>query len=154
MATFQGDLSAKGMKFAIVAARFNWTVTEKLVEGAKDALVRHGSTADSIDTILVPGCFEIPMAAKKAAGKGGYDAIIAVGAVIRGETPHFDYVAAETARGVARAADETGVPVAFGVLTTDTMDQAVDRAGGQSGNKGFDAAVTAIETAALMKALA
>ena len=142
---WKGD--ARGLKFAIVAARFNSAITEKLLEGAGSAL-KHAE-AERFDVFLVPGAFELPLAAKKLAQSGGYDAIIALGAVIRGETPHFDYVAGEAARGLQQVALETGVPVAFGVLTTDTMEQARARAGGQHGNKGYDAAMTAVEMARL-----
>ena len=140
---WSGD--ARGLKFAIVASRFNSTVTEKLVEGAQDALKR--AQAATFDVFLVPGAFELPLAAKKLAQRGAYDAIIALGAVIRGDTPHFDFVAGEAARGLQQVALETGLPVAFGVLTTDTQEQAESRAGGQLGNKGYDAAMTAIEMA-------
>jgi 6,7-dimethyl-8-ribityllumazine synthase len=146
---WSGD--ARGLKFAIVASRFNHTITEKLVAGAKDALKR--AQADTFDVFLVPGAFELPLAAKKLAQRGAYDAIIALGAVIRGNTPHFDFVAGEAARGLQQVALETGLPVAFGVLTTDTHEQAESRAGGQMGNKGFDAAMTAIEMANLMRML-
>lgn len=140
---WSGD--ARGLKFAIVASRFNHTITEKLITGAKDALKR--AQADTFDVFLVPGAFELPLAAKKLAQRGVYDAIIALGAVIRGNTPHFDFVAGEAARGLQQVALETGLPVAFGVLTTDTHEQAESRAGGQLGNKGYDAAMTAIEMA-------
>jgi 6,7-dimethyl-8-ribityllumazine synthase len=140
---WNGD--ARGLKFAIVAARFNGAITERLLDGARDALKR--AEADKFDEFLVPGAFELPLAAKKLAQSGGYDGIIALGAVIRGETPHFDYVAGEAARGLQQVALETGVPVAFGVLTTDTLEQAEARAGGPHGNKGYDAARTAVEMA-------
>src|ERR1700689_1211471 len=139
------NADARGLKFAIVAARFNGAITQKLLEGARDALKR--AEADRFDEFLVPGAFELPLAAKKLAQSGGYDGIIALGAVIRGETPHFDYVAGEAARGLQQVALETGVPVSFGVLTTDTVEQAEARAGGSRGNKGHDAAMTAIEMA-------
>jgi 6,7-dimethyl-8-ribityllumazine synthase len=140
---WSGD--ARGLKFAIVASRFNSSITQKLVAGAKDAL-QHAQ-AESFDVFLVPGAFELPLAAKKLAQRGAYDGIIALGAVIRGNTPHFDFVAGEAARGLQEVALETGLPVAFGVLTTDTHEQAESRAGGQLGNKGYDAAMTAIEMA-------
>lgn len=140
---WSGD--ARGLKFAIVASRFNSAITQKLVAGAKDALKR--AQADTFDVFLVPGAFELPLAAKKLAQRGAYDAIIALGAVIRGNTPHFDFVAGEAARGLQQVALETGLPVAFGVLTTDTHEQAESRAGGQLGNKGYDAAMTAVEMA-------
>lgn len=153
MKIIQGELQAKGLKFAIVVSRFNDFITSKLQDGAVDALVRHGARDEDIDVIKVPGAFEIPLAAKKVAAKGSYSAVICLGTVIRGATPHFDYVAAEVSKGVAAASMETGVPIAFGVLTTDSIEQAVERAGTKSGNKGFDAAVTAIEMAQVMKKL-
>jgi len=153
MKIIQGELQAKGFTFGIVVSRFNDFITAKLLDGAVDALVRHGAKEDDIDVVKVPGAFEIPLAAKKLAAKGRYHAVICLGTVIRGSTPHFDYVAAEVSKGVASASLETGVPIAFGVLTTDTIEQAVERAGTKSGNKGFDAAVTAIEMAQLMKKL-
>ena len=145
MKVIQGELQAKGLKFAIIVSRFNDFITGKLLEGAVDALVRHGAKEEDIDVIKVPGAFEIPLTAKKVASKGSYNAVICLGTVIRGATPHFDYVAAEVSKGVASVSLETGVPVAFGVLTTDTIEQAVERAGTKSGNKGFDAAMTALE---------
>jgi 6,7-dimethyl-8-ribityllumazine synthase len=153
MKVIQGDLQAKGLTFGIVVSRFNDFITAKLLDGAVDALVRHGAKEDDIDVVKVPGAFEIPLAAKKLAAKGRYQAIICLGTVIRGSTPHFDYVAAEVSKGVASASLDTGVPIAFGVLTTDTIEQAVERAGTKSGNKGFDSAMTAIEMAQLMKKL-
>ena len=153
MKVVQGELQAKGLKFAIIVSRFNDFITGKLLDGAIDALVRHGAKEDDIAVVKVPGAFEIPLTAKKVASKGGHDAVICLGTVIRGATPHFDYVAAEVSKGVATASMETGVPMAFGVLTTDTIEQAVERAGTKSGNKGFDAAITAIEMAQVMKKL-
>lgn len=153
MKVIQGELQAKGLTFGIVVSRFNDFITAKLLDGAVDALVRHGAKEDDIDVVKVPGAFEIPLAAKKLAAKGRYQAIICLGTVIRGSTPHFDYVAAEVSKGVASASLDTGVPIAFGVLTTDTIEQAVERAGTKSGNKGFDSAMTAIEMAQLMKKL-
>ena len=153
MKIIQGELQAKGLKFAIVVSRFNDFITGKLLDGAVDALVRHGAKDEDIDVVKVPGAFEIPLAAKKVAEKGAYHAVICLGTVIRGATPHFDYVAAEVSKGVASASLDTGVPIAFGVLTTDTIEQAVERAGTKSGNKGFDAAVTAIEMAQVFKKL-
>jgi len=153
MKVIQGELQATGLKFAIVVSRFNDFITGKLLDGAVDALVRHGAKDEDIDVVKVPGAFEIPLAAKKVAQKGSYDAVICLGTVIRGATPHFDYVAAEVSKGVASASLDTGVPIAFGVLTTDTIEQAVERAGTKSGNKGFDAAVTAIEMAQVFKKL-
>lgn len=153
MKIIQGELQAKGLKFAIIVSRFNDFITGKLLDGAVDALMRHGAKEEDVDVIKVPGAFEIPLAAKKVAEKGTYNAVICLGTVIRGATPHFDYVAAEVSKGVAAASLETGVPIAFGVLTTDTIEQAVERAGTKSGNKGFDAAVTAIEMAQVFKKL-
>jgi 6,7-dimethyl-8-ribityllumazine synthase len=151
---FEGILDAKGLRFGIIVSRFNSFIGERLLEGAVDALVRHGGDDKNIHVTRVPGAFEIPLAAKKMAGSGNYDALICLGAVIRGSTPHFDYVASEVSKGVATVSLESGVPIAFGVLTTDTIEQAVERAGTKAGNKGFEAAVTAIETANLLKALA
>jgi len=153
MKVLQGELQAKGLKFAIIVSRFNDFITGKLLEGAIDGLVRHGSKEEDIVVIKVPGAFEIPLTAKKIASGGTYDALICLGTVIRGATPHFDYVAAEVSKGIATASMETGIPIAFGVLTTDTIEQAVERAGTKSGNKGFDAAMTAIEMAQVFKKL-
>jgi 6,7-dimethyl-8-ribityllumazine synthase len=153
MKRFEGELQAEGLKFAIIVSRFNEFITGKLLEGAVDALIRHGAAEKNIDIIKVPGSFEIPLVAKKAAQKKSYDAVICLGTIIRGATPHFDYVAAEAAKGIATASMETGVPIAFGVLTTDTIEQAVERAGTKSGNKGWDAAMVAIEMAQLLKKL-
>jgi len=153
MKVIQGELQAKGLKFAIIVSRFNDFITGKLLEGAVDGLLRHGAKEEDIDVIKVPGAFEIPLTAKKVASKGSYNALICLGTVIRGATPHFDYVAAEVSKGVAAASMETGVPIAFGVLTTDTIEQAVERAGTKSGNKGFDAAMSAIEMAQVFKKL-
>jgi 6,7-dimethyl-8-ribityllumazine synthase len=153
MKILEGELQAKGLKFAIVVSRFNDFITSKLLDGAKDALLRHGAKEEDIDIAKVPGSFEIPLIAKKLASKGTYNAVICLGTVIRGATPHFEYVAAEVSKGVATASMETGVPIAFGVITSDTIEQAVERAGTKSGNKGFDAAITAIEMAQLMKKL-
>jgi len=150
---FEGQLSAAGLKFAVVVSRFNSFITERLLAGAMDALARTGAGPDLIDVIKVPGSWEVPMVAGELARQHRYDALICLSAVIRGETPHFDYVAAEAAKGVAHVAAETGVPVAFGVLTTNTLEQAIDRAGAKGGNKGFDAAMTAIEMANLMRTL-
>jgi 6,7-dimethyl-8-ribityllumazine synthase len=149
----EGQLSATGMRFAIVVSRFNSFITERLLGGALDALLRHGADPDTIDVIKVPGSWEVPMVAGEVARQHRHDAIICLSAVIRGETPHFDYVAAEAAKGIAHVAAETGVPVAFGVLTTNTLEQAIDRAGAKGGNKGFDAAMTAIEMASLLRQL-
>ncbi len=153
MRYFEGELKAEGLKFGIVVGRFNDFITGRLLEGAKDALLRHGAADSDIDVMRVPGAFEIPLVAKKAAKNGGYDAVICLGAVIRGATPHFDYVAAEVSKGVAQASLETGVPIAFGVVTSDTIEQAIERAGTKAGNKGWDAALTAIEMARLLKKL-
>ncbi len=149
----EGCLYAGDMRVAILASRFNSFITDRLVEGAVDALVRHGGSEDNITLIRVPGAFELPQAAKAAAAGSAYDAIIAVGAVIRGSTPHFDYVAAEMSKGLAHVAMDSGKPVAFGVLTTDSIEQAIERAGSKAGNKGFDAALTAIEMWNVLKNL-
>jgi 6,7-dimethyl-8-ribityllumazine synthase len=149
----EGNLDATGLRIGIIVGRFNSFIGERLLEGALDALVRHGADDGQIDVARVPGAFEIPLAAKKLAESRKYDALICLGAVIRGSTPHFDYVASEVSKGVASVSLETGVPVAFGVLTTDSIEQAIERAGTKSGNKGFEAAVTAIETANLLKRL-
>lgn len=151
MKIIEGELQAKGLKFAIVLSRFNEFITSKLLEGAKDALLRHGAKDEDIEVVKVPGSFEIPMVAKKMALKGIFNAVICLGTVIRGATPHFEYIAAEVSKGIAMASMETGVPVVFGVLTCDTIEQAVERAGTKSGNKGWDAAMTAIEMAQLLK---
>ena len=149
----EGELQARDLRFALIAARFNDFVVEPLLRGALDALKRHGVTEKQIDIVRVPGAFDIPIVARKLAQSQRYEALIALGCVIRGQTPHFDYVAGECAGGIARIALETGVPVAFGVLTTDTVEQAVDRAGGKAGNKGADAALVAIEMANLLRRL-
>ena len=149
--TFEGNLVGKGLKFGVVVARFNELITSKLLGGANDALARHGVEGDAIDIAWVPGSFEIPLAALKMAQSGKYDAIICLGAVIRGATPHFEYISAEVAKGVAQVGLQTGVPATFGVITADTIEQAIERAGTKAGNKGFDAAVGAIEMANLFK---
>lgn len=149
----QGDLSARGLKLAIIASRFNDFITSRLIDGAMDALLRHGVADSDIDIIKVPGSFEIPPVARTIARSGKYNAIICLGAVIRGATPHFEYVSAEVSKGVAAVSMETGMPVIFGVLTTDTIEQAIERAGTKSGNKGWEAALSAIEMANLMKRL-
>ena len=149
----EGSLDARGLKFAIVVSRFNSFITDRLLDGALDALSRSGYNVDEIEIVKVPGAWELPVAAKALAGQRRHDAIIALGAVIRGETPHFDYVAGHAASGLAQVQSETGVPVAFGVLTTNTVEQAIDRAGAKAGNKGFDAAMTAIEMANLLRRL-
>ena len=143
----------KGAKFAIVASRFNHFVVDRLVEGAVDALLRHGGDERNVTLVRVPGAWELPLVARRLAGSGKVDAVIALGAVIRGATPHFDYVAGESASGIARVSVETGVPVANGVLTTETIEQAIERAGTKAGNKGWDAAVGAIEMVSLARAL-
>ena len=150
---FEGGLSASGLRVAIVVSRFNSFITERLLGGAMDALLRAGGSEDMIDVIKVPGSWEVPLVAGEVARQHRYDAVICLAAVIRGDTPHFDYVAAEAAKGIAHVSSETGVPVAFGVLTTNTLEQAIDRAGAKGGNKGFDAAMTAIEMANLLRTL-
>jgi 6,7-dimethyl-8-ribityllumazine synthase len=149
----EGELLARDLRFVFIAARFNDFVVEPLIRGALDALKRHGATEKQVEIVRVPGAFDIPLVARKLALSRRYDALIALGAVVRGETPHFDYVAGECASGLARIALESGVPVAFGVLTTETMQQAVDRAGGKAGNKGADAALAAVEMANLLRRL-
>lgn len=149
--TFQGKLDGKDLKFSIVVSRFNSFITEKLLDGAIDCLVRHNVKQEDIKVYWVPGAFEIPTVAKKLAQSKISDAVICLGCVIRGETPHFDYVAAEVSKGIAQTSLETGLPIVFGVLTTDTIEQAIERAGTKSGNKGFDAALTAIEMANLFR---
>ncbi|NUM52999.1 MAG: 6,7-dimethyl-8-ribityllumazine synthase [Candidatus Hydrogenedentes bacterium] len=149
----EGTLISKGKKFAIVVSRFNAFISEKLLEGALDGLKRHGVKDDEVTVVWAPGSHEIPVVAKKLAASKKYDAVVALGAVIRGATAHFDYVAGNASRGIAQASMDTGVPVIFGVLTTDTIEQAVERAGTKSGNKGFDAAMAAIEMANLMEQL-
>lgn len=150
---FVGSLVGQGLKFAIVASRFNGFITDQLVAGAKDGLARHGVAAENVDLAWVPGAFELPLAAKRLASTKKYDAVICVGAVIQGATQHFELVAGQTAAGVARAALDTGVPVIFGVLTTSTIEQAIERSGTKLGNKGFEAAATAIEMANLLRAI-
>ena len=151
--TIEGDLSARDLRIAIVAARFNEFIVESLVRGAVDALLRHGASQKDITLVRVPGAWEMPWAVKKLAGSRRYDAVIALGAVIRGATPHFDFVAGECAKGVAQAGLAGDVPVAFGVLTTDSIEQALERAGTKAGNKGADAAMSAIEMARLLPQL-
>jgi 6,7-dimethyl-8-ribityllumazine synthase len=146
----EASLLAKGKKFAIVVSRFNDFITDKLVGGAVDALVRSGTLDKDIDVVKVPGAFEIPLVAHKLASRKKHDAIICLGAVIRGATPHFDYVSAEVSKGIAAASMETGMPIIFGVVTTDTLEQAIERAGSKAGNKGWDAAFAAVEMANLM----
>ena len=153
MNTYEGHLVATGLKFGIVVARFNELLSTRLLAGAQDALVRHGVSEGDIDTAWVPGAFEIPLVAARLARSGRYDAVIALGVVIRGGTPHFEYVSAEVSKGVAKINLDTGVPVMFGVITADTIEQAVERAGTKAGNKGWEAAEAAIEMANLVKAL-
>ena len=149
----EGNLTAKGFAFGIVASRFNEFITARLLDGALDALRRHGADEDKITVARVPGSYEIPLVAKKMAASHQYDAVICLGTVIRGATPHFEYIAGEVAKGVAMVGLETGVPVIFGVLTTDSIEQAVERAGTKAGNKGFDAACAAIEMVNLLREL-
>jgi 6,7-dimethyl-8-ribityllumazine synthase len=151
--TFEGQLSASGLRFGIIVGRFNSFITERLLAGAMDALTRAGGDAQNIDIVRVPGSWEMPVVVREMAKQNRYDAIICLGAVIRGDTPHFDYVAGEAAKGIAHASSEFGLPVAFGVLTTNTLEQAIDRAGAKGGNKGFDAAMSAIEMASLLRRL-
>lgn len=151
MKTLEGKLTAKNMKIAIVVARFNEFITSKLLSGCIDCLIRHEAADEDLTVAWVPGAFEIPMAAKKLAESGKYDAVICLGAVIRGATPHFDYVCAEASKGIAQVSMKTGVPVAFGVLTTENIQQAVERAGTKAGNKGVDCAMTAMEMVNLFK---
>lgn len=151
--TFQGELHGAGLRVAIVVSRFNEVVTSRLLSGARSALERHGVQDDDVDVAWVPGAFELPIVARRLAEGRRYDAVVCLGAVIRGETPHFEYVAGEAARGIGQVARETGVPVVFGVLTPNTIEQALERAGGKAGNKGYDAALSAIEMANLMRQL-
>lgn len=150
---YSGDLNGSGLKIGIVVGRFNDLMSSRLLAGAQDALVRHGVAADDIDVAWVPGAFEIPAVAQKLIEKGGYDAIVALGVVIRGATSHYDLVTSEVAKGVAKVGLDSGVPVSFGVVTTDSIEQALERAGSKSGNKGADAAIAAIEMANLYKAI-
>lgn len=151
--TYEGNLLGKGLKMGLVVARFNEFFSQKLLDGAKDALVRHGVLESDIEVAWTPGSFEIPLIAQKMAESKKYNAVICLGAVIRGSTPHFEYISAEVTKGVAQVGLNTGVPVIFGVITTDTLEQAIERSGTKDGNKGFDAAVTAIEMANLMKTI-
>ena len=153
MTEYRGDLHARGRRFAIVAARFNEIVTRKLLEGALESLRSNDVADDDVDVVWVPGAFELPLVARRLAMSGTYDGVICLGAVIRGETAHFEHVAGQAAAGIREAAGASGVPVSFGVLTTDTLEQALDRAGGTHGNKGWDAAVAAIEMASLIEQL-
>lgn len=153
MPTYEGRLDATGLRLALVASRFNEAITRNLLEGALSALRRHGLDDASITVAWVPGAFELPLAARRLAASGEFDAVVCLGAVIRGATAHFEHVAGQAAAGVARAASDTGVPVIFGVLTTDTIEQALERAGTKAGNRGFDAALAAIEMADLLRQL-
>jgi 6,7-dimethyl-8-ribityllumazine synthase len=153
MTVYEGDLIGSGLKVGIVVSRFNELLSSRLLGGANDALARHGVAADDTDVVWVPGAFEIPLVAHKLAASARYDAVLALGVIIRGATPHFEYIAAEVSKGVAKASLDTGVPVAFGVVTADSIEQAVERAGTKQGNKGWDAAVSAIEMANLLKSL-
>lgn len=153
MKVLEGNLNAKGLSFCIVVSRFNDFITSRLVDGAVDALVRHGADEKDLQIVRVPGSFELPLIAKKCAASERYHAVIALGTIIRGATPHFDFVASEAAKGIAMVSLETGLPVSFGIITADSIEQAVERAGSKSGNKGWDAALTAIEMANLVKTL-
>lgn len=144
--TIEGQLSAEGLKFALIASRFNDIIVDRLISGAIDYLTRHGAERENLTIIRVPGAFELPLVCQKVAKKGGYDGIIALGAVIRGATPHFEYVSAEATKGIAHVSLDTGVPIGFGLLTTDSIEQAVERAGSKAGNKGVDAAASVLET--------
>lgn len=148
--TVEGKLDAKGLKVAIIASRFNDFITSKLIEGAMDCLVRHGASPEDVVLYRVPGSFELPLATGKVLAAGKIDAVVCVGALIRGQTPHFDYIAAEVTKGLAQVSLDSGVPVAFGVITADSLEQAVDRAGAKAGNKGFEAAQSAVEMANLL----
>ncbi len=151
MKSIEGRLSAEGMRIALVVGRFNSLISERLLEGAVDCLVRHGASAEQLTIVRVPGSFEIPLVAQKVAQQQDVDGVVCLGAVIRGGTPHFEYVAAEVSKGIATVSMETGKPVIFGVLTTDTIDQAIERAGTKAGNKGWDAAATVIEMVDLLR---
>ncbi len=153
MKTFEGDLIGSSLKFGIIVSRFNELLSSRLLGGATDALARHGVDLDDVDVAWVPGAFEIPLVARKMADSGRYDAVITLGVIIRGGTPHFEYVAAEASKGVARISLDSQVPVIFGLITADTIEQAVERAGTKAGNKGWDAAMSAIEMANLLKAV-
>ena len=149
--TYEGMLRGEGLRFALVVSRFNEFITSKLLDGARDALLRHGTAEADIDVYWTPGSFEIPLVAKRIAQKGGHAAVICLGAVIRGGTPHFEYVASEVAKGIAAVSLDTGVPVIYGIITADNIEQAVERAGTKMGNKGFDAALSAMEMANLLR---
>ena len=151
--TFEGHLNASGLRFAIVATRWNDFIVDKLVDGARGAIRQHGGDENAIDLAMAPGAYEVPFVAQKLAATGRYDGVIALGAVIRGATPHFDYVAGEAATGIAKAMKETGVPISFGVITVDTIEQAIERAGTKAGNKGAEAALACLETINLCKSI-
>lgn len=151
--TVQGKLDAKGLKVSVIASRFNDFITDRLIDGAVDCLVRHGAQEDQITVYRVPGSFELPLAAKKVVSAGNVDAVICLGALIRGQTPHFDFIASEVTKGIAQISLDSGVPVTFGVITADSLEQAVDRAGAKVGNKGFEAASGAIEMVNLLREL-
>lgn len=153
MGTYEGNLIGSGLKVGIVISRFNELLSSRLLSGAQDALNRHGIASDDVDVAWVPGAFEIPLVAKRLADTGRYDAVLALGVIIRGGTPHFDYIASEVSKGVAKASLDTGVPVMFGVITADTIEQAVERAGTKAGNKGWDAALAGIEMANLLRSV-
>jgi 6,7-dimethyl-8-ribityllumazine synthase len=150
---YEGTLLGEGLRFGLVVSRFNEFITTRLLEGAQDALNRHGVRDEDIEISWTPGCFEIPLIAKKMAERGSYNAVICLGAVIRGGTPHFDYIAGEVSRGIGKVSLETGMPVIFGIITADTLEQAIERAGTKQRNKGFEAAVSAIEMANLLRSL-
>ncbi|HHW20600.1 MAG TPA: 6,7-dimethyl-8-ribityllumazine synthase [Thermodesulfovibrio thiophilus] len=151
MKIIEGKLEAQGLKFGIVVSRFNEFITSKLLEGALDALIRHGAKESDIEAVRVPGSFEIPLVAKKLAQSGRFNAVICLGTLIRGATPHFDYIAAEVSKGIALISLEVGIPVSFGIITADTIEQAIERAGSKAGNKGWDAAMVAIEMARVIE---
>ncbi|MCS7163390.1 MAG: 6,7-dimethyl-8-ribityllumazine synthase [Thermodesulfovibrio sp.] len=153
MKVIEGKLEAKGLRFGIIVSRFNDFITSRLLEGAIDALVRHGANKEDIEIVKVPGSFEIPLIAKKLAQSGKFNAIVCLGTLIRGATPHFDYIAAEVSKGIALVGLETGIPVSFGVITADSIEQAIERAGSKAGNKGWEAAIVAIEMARVIEQL-
>jgi 6,7-dimethyl-8-ribityllumazine synthase len=153
MTTFEGKLSGKGLKFALIVGRFNELISGQLLQGAMDNLLRHDVAQADVDVAWVPGAFEMPLVAERLARSGSYDAVVCLGAVIRGGTPHWEYVAAEAAKGIAKVSLDTGVPVVFGVLTTDSIEQAIERAGTKAGNKGWAAAMSALEMANLLRTL-
>jgi len=153
MKTYEGNLIATGLRFGVVVSRFNEMISQRLLSSCRDGLLRHGASEDNIEVAWVPGSFEIPLAAQSLAQSGRYDAVICLGAIIRGDTPHFDYIASQASRGISKIALDTGLPVIFGIVTADSVDQAVERAGVKRGNRGFDAALSAIEMANLVKAM-